>query len=84
MESLEIVLEKGNRSYSEEEKLALAERKNRYYVDYLQELDHKAVLKDVMKTLILLRERGVKIGVGSASKNTPLIFGKDRAGALYR
>jgi beta-phosphoglucomutase len=74
MESLEIVLEKGNRSYSEEEKLALAERKNRYYVDYLQELDHKAVLKDVMKTLILLRERGVKIGVGSASKNTPLIL----------
>jgi beta-phosphoglucomutase len=74
LESLEIVLEKGNRSYSGEEKLALAERKNRYYVDYLQELDHRAVLKDVMKTLILLRERGVKIGVGSASKNTPLIL----------
>lgn len=76
MESLEVVLEKGNRCYCDAEKLELAERKNRYYVDYLQELDHKAVLQDVIKTLIQLKDRGIKIGVGSASKNTPLILEK--------
>ncbi len=76
MESLEVVLEKGSRSYSEEEKVILADRKNGYYVDYLQELKEDAVLEGVVETLNKLRGKGIKIGVGSASKNTPLILKK--------
>ncbi len=76
MESLEVVLEKGNRTYTDAEKLELADRKNGFYVDYLQELDKGAVLKDVIQTLTDLRTNGIKIGVGSASKNTPLILQK--------
>ncbi len=76
MESLEVVLKRGSRSYTREEKMELADRKNRYYVEYLQELNKEAVLKDVIITLEDLRRKGIRIGVGSASKNTPLILNK--------
>lgn len=76
MESLEVVLEKGEKTYTDEEKIILADRKNSYYVDYLQELNQDAVLQDVIQTLKQLKESGIRIGVGSASKNTPLILRK--------
>jgi beta-phosphoglucomutase len=76
MESLEVVLRKGKKIYSEEEKLELAGRKNRYYIDLLQGLTKDAVLEDVIITLESLREQGIAIGVGSASKNTPMILEK--------
>lgn len=76
MESLEVVLRKGNKIYSEEEKLELAGRKNSYYIDLLQGLTKDAVLEDVIITLESLRARGIAIGVGSASKNTPMILEK--------
>ncbi|ABX43665.1 beta-phosphoglucomutase [Lachnoclostridium phytofermentans] len=76
MESLEIVLKKGNIAYTEKEKEALADRKNNYYVEMLDSLNDSAVLKDVKEALAMLKNRGIKIGVGSASKNTPLILEK--------
>lgn len=82
MESLEVVLEKSSRTYSDTEKVRLADRKNAYYVDYLQELNNEAVLKDVIITLKQLREKGILIGVGSASKNTPLILQKTELNGL--
>ncbi len=74
MESLEVVLGKGTRIYSEAEKAVLAERKNSYYVELLQELSDEAVLVNVVPTLELLRGKGILVGVGSVSKNTPLIL----------
>lgn len=76
MESLEVVLQKGSKTYSEEEKEALAERKNDYYKELLQELDKNAVLPGAFDTLADLRKRGLKIAVGSVSKNTPVILAK--------
>jgi beta-phosphoglucomutase len=80
MESLEVVLKRGTRIYSEAEKAALAERKNSYYVELLQALSEEAVLSGVVSTLLSLRDRGILIGVGSVSKNTPLIL--NRTGLL--
>lgn len=76
MESLEVVLSKGTTIYSREEKEKFAEEKNNYYVKLLERLDSKATLKDVMETLVFLRNKGIKIAVGSASKNTHLILEK--------
>ncbi|MCM1210750.1 MAG: beta-phosphoglucomutase [Blautia sp.] len=76
MESLEIVLEKGNKTYTQEEKAALAEQKNTYYRELLQELTKEAVLPGVFENLGHLRKKGILIGVGSVSKNTPLILSK--------
>lgn len=76
MESLEVVLIKGTTIYSREEKEKFAEEKNNYYIKLLETLDSKAILKDVIETLELLKNRGIKIGVGSASKNTHIILEK--------
>lgn len=76
LESLEVVLRKGNKKYSIEEKEAFAELKNRYYIEMLEELNDGAILKDVKETLAMLRRKGILIGVGSVSKNTPMILEK--------
>jgi len=76
MASLEVVLEKGDKTYSEDEKVELADRKNNYYIEMLQQLDGKAVLPGAFDTLNLLREKGIMTAVGSASKNAPLILEK--------
>ncbi len=78
LESLEIVLSKGNSLYSKEGKEILAEEKNKYYVELLQGIDSKVILPDVIQTLNMLKRRGIKIAVGSVSKNAPLIL--ERAG----
>ncbi len=74
MESLEIILERANRPYSEEEKQALAARKNGYYVELISHLDQNALLPGAKKTLQALRKMGVRTAVGSSSKNAPNII----------
>lgn len=76
MASLEVVLEKGDKEYSEEEKVEMAERKNDYYKEMLRSLDDSAVLPGAFDTLKMLRDRGILTAVGSASKNAPLILEK--------
>lgn len=76
MQSLEIILEKSDKPYTEQEKLALAAKKNAYYVDLIQKLTPHDVLDGVMKNLKTLKERGIKIAIGSSSKNTPIILNR--------
>lgn len=76
MASLEIVLEKADRTYSEAEKIELAERKNGYYLELLEEMDESAVLENVKDVLEKLKNRGLLLAVGSASKNAPVILEK--------
>lgn len=76
LESLEVVLRKGSKEYSEDEKIVLADRKNEYYKAMLENIDESVVLEGVVDTLEMLRKRNIKIGVGSASKNTPMILKK--------
>ena len=76
MESLEVVLSKGSKIYTAAEKEELAERKNNYYKDLLTELDESAILPGVVECLKMLREKGILIGIGSVSKNAPLILTK--------
>jgi beta-phosphoglucomutase len=74
MESLEIVLERAAREYSEAEKLALAETKNARYVESLRDLSPDDVPEDVTTVLDALRAWGIKIAVGSSSRNAPVIL----------
>lgn len=76
MASLEVVLEKADKKYSDEEKAALAERKNNIYVKSLETLDKSAVLSGAFEFIALLKEKNIKTAVGSASKNTPMILEK--------
>ena len=76
MESLEIILRKANKTYSGEEKELLANKKNELYKKYLENLTPNDVSDDVLSTLKQLKEKGVKLAIGSSSKNTKLILNK--------
>lgn len=78
MASLEIILEKSDKSYSEEEKAAFAEEKNNLYRKLLANMSPADLSDDVRNTLNALRAAGVKLAIGSSSKNTPFIL--DRIG----
>lgn len=80
MESLEIVLERSDKSFSPEQKEEIASRKNGYYVEMLETLSEASVLPGALETLKLLRLRGVPLAVGSASRNARLIL--ERTGLL--
>ena len=69
MESLEIILEKSSKTYSAAEKQTMARRKNDIYRELLRGLSPSDVLPGVTSTLQVLRERGLKIAIGSSSKN---------------
>ncbi len=74
MESLEIILEKANRPYTQAEKDALAARKNAYYVELIGSLSKADILPGALAVLELLKKRGLKTAIGSSSKNAPLIL----------
>ena len=76
MDSLELILRHGGvaEQYSDEEKAALAERKNRQYVALLQNLTPDHVLPGIREFLRDAQADGVKIGLASASKNARTIM----------
>ena len=74
MESLEIVLERAQKTYTDEQKQALAQRKNAYYVELIGSLSKEDILPGALDTLEMLKRRGIKAAIGSSSKNTPLIL----------
>lgn len=75
-ESLEIILKSGDKTYSEEEKAILLERKNNRYKELLVNLSPSDILEGVVEVLNYLKENNIKIAIGSSSKNTSLILEK--------
>ena len=76
MESLEIILKKASKTYSAQEKEQLAYKKNEIYKKYLENLTPSDVSDDVLITLRQLKEKNIKLAIGSSSKNTNLILNK--------
>ncbi|MBR3177959.1 MAG: beta-phosphoglucomutase [Clostridia bacterium] len=74
MASLEIILGLGNLTLPEDVKFSLTERKNNRYVALLQTLTPDVVTQEVRDTLKELKARGIKIAIGSSSKNAKLIL----------
>lgn len=74
MDSLEIILKENNVSLSEEEKERLASQKNEIYRESLKNLNPDSVDKDIVPMLKDLHENGLKLAVGSSSKNTKFIL----------
>lgn len=83
MESLEIILERTTRTYTDEEKIAMAERKNGIYRELLKVLTPDDRLDGVTETLEILRSKGYKLAIGSSSKNTPVILEKIGYGGYF-
>ncbi|MBA4407905.1 MAG: beta-phosphoglucomutase [Bacteroidota bacterium] len=82
-QSLEILLEIGGKQFTEQEKLAMAEKKNALYVSYIEKMTPEEILPGVEKFLQELRQNGIKIALGSASKNSPMILERIQLSAMF-
>jgi len=69
MRSLDIILERAGRQYDDDERQRLAERKNGYYLEIIQQLGPDDVFPGVIDLLKTARAAGLKLGLASASRN---------------
>lgn len=77
MESLEIILERyDGPALNEERKVELATMKNDLYRESLHQLSPADLSAEVKDTLDALRAVGLKLAIGSSSKNTRFILGQ--------
>ena len=72
--TMEIVLERAEKSYSDDEKMEMAERKNGYYKELITKLDKTAILDGAEEFINDAKAKGVKVAIGSSSKNTIAIL----------
>ena len=76
MESLDIILEKATKKYSMEEKALLASHKNLVYLEHLEALTELDILVGVSETIQSLKNKGIKVAIGSSSRNAVTILTK--------
>ncbi len=74
MRSLDIILELGGLTLPDEEKEAMATYKNELYLDYIRRMDESEILPGAKEYMTSLRAKGVRIALGSASKNAAFIL----------
>lgn len=76
MTSLEILLEVGglNNTFSAEKKEEMATKKNEWYLEFIRKMTPDEILPGAKEFIEDLRLNGIKIALGSASKNAPLIL----------
>ncbi|MDP3312456.1 beta-phosphoglucomutase [Lutibacter sp.] len=80
--SLEILLEIGKVTLSEEEKLKLLISKNLEYLEFVNKMTADEILPSITNLLDYLDANNIKYALGSASKNAPLIL--EKVGLLNR
>lgn len=77
MDSLKIILEQWNgEPFSEEQQIKMADEKNTNYKKLLMEMSERDLSDEVKSTLDALRSMGLKLAIGSSSKNARLILGR--------
>ena len=72
--SLEILLSLGEVRLSEDEIQEAMEKKNRWYVELIDQMTPEGILPGALDLLLELKEAGIKTALGSASKNAPHIL----------
>ena len=82
MGSLELILARAPRTYTLEEKRALADAKNRHYVELIATMTAADLLPGALRALEDVRAAGLKIGLASVSRNAFTVL--DRLGIRDR
>jgi len=70
MESLDLILTLTEKNYSNEEKIGLANKKNRYYLEFVDRMTPSDLLPGVVKCFEVIKDNDIKIVLASASKNS--------------
>lgn len=76
MESLEIILSMGNISKTPKEKLELTDKKNAWFVDFIQAMKKDEIFEGVILLLSELKKNKIKIALASSSKNAQAVISK--------
>ena len=76
--SLDLILELGNITASQEDKNKWLLQKNEEYLTYLVDMDEREILPGVLKVLEFLKSKNQHITLGSASKNARPILEKTK------
>lgn len=83
MASLDIILERSDKAYTQAEKEDFAAEKNETYRELLKSMSPADLSDEVKSTLAELRGRGYKLSIGSSSKNTKFILGQIGLGGFF-
>lgn len=78
MASLDLILARSDRTYTQEEKVALAARKNAHYQQLIATMTPADLLPGALDALHSVRRAGLKLGLASVSKNAFTVL--DRLG----
>jgi len=70
MESLDLILALTEKDYLNEEKIGLANKKNRYYLEFVSRMTPSDLLPGVVKCFEVIKDNNIKIVLASASKNS--------------
>ena len=73
MQSLEIILELAGISLNESHKVMLADKKNGWFVDYVERMLPEEIYPGVKQLIHLLKSKGIKVGLASSSKNAQTV-----------
>lgn len=74
MESLELILDHSNQTYTQEEKEQMAARKNEYYRSLIQQITPDDLLPGVLNFIKDVKREGILTGLASASKNASFVI----------
>ena len=74
MRSLEIILELGGISLSEHEKEHLANKKNTWFMDYVERMAPEEIFPGVKLLMRGMREQGLRLALASSSKNAKSVI----------
>lgn len=75
-ESLDILLAEAGKSFSDAEKNEMMHSKNERYLEYVEQLTPKDILPGVKKFMRRLKDKDIKMAIGSSSKNAMRILAK--------
>ncbi len=74
MRSLEIILDLGGVKLSETEKERIANKKNKWFVEYVNEMKPEEIFPGVKELLKSIRSKGLKVALASSSRNAPTVI----------
>lgn len=74
MASMDILLEVGGVTLSDHDKERLANKKNTWFVDYVERMVPEEIFPGVKQLIETLKTNGIKIGLASSSKNAMTVL----------
>lgn len=83
MESLEMILEWGGLDLPPERKLELTDLKNGWYQEYIHHMDRREILAGVLDFLGECSAAGIRMAVGSSSRNAGTIIEQLQLSAYF-